>query len=106
MPQSLTLTAHIVKLLLRLELSGVPAGSTTVEKEHHIGVLLQAAGFFRVGEHGLLLGRRVLQGAAELADDQQRAPSISRARALRPRLITLISCCRFSWRPTALMSWM
>ena len=28
MPQSLTLTAHIVKLLLRPELSGVPAGST------------------------------------------------------------------------------
>ena len=28
MPQSLTLTAYIVKLLLRPELSGVPAGST------------------------------------------------------------------------------
>ena len=31
MPQSLTLTAPIVKLLLRLELSGVPAGSTPAD---------------------------------------------------------------------------
>jgi hypothetical protein len=50
MPQSLTLTAYVVKLLLRSELSGVPVGSTaSTGKENQ----QKAVGIEQLADHGL-----------------------------------------------------
>ena len=71
-----------------------------VDEHHHVGVLLDRAGFPQVGELGLLV-LAVLDLARELGQRRSPAPDSSLASAFSPWVISLTSCTRFSAPPVA-----
>ena len=75
-----------------------------VEEHHDVGVLLEGARLTEVGEHRALVGAH-LEAAGELRRAPPPGTSSSRARILRPRLISDTSTWRFSALARPVMSW-